>query len=292
MQSTTTFACALADARLKAKIYDNSNYFYWRQCMQAVFKLAALAIGASLSLTTSHAMAQVISQTSFTQTGWRLIDLDPNDGITPGITFSNFMNHAYTVVVGADNTYYDALNNSNRDSPLGNGTAYQGLSATSNWSDGRSSSLTRVSDQGLARSDQKFSANFVLTPHTTLEYFGSFYGYSGIGSNITPCQWPTCMAGSIAIVDLTGYIDGRFNQGYLARSTAVSQSNSQDSYSQDFNFALINFSDNVATGTLKLETHANAQALTVPEPESYAMLLCGLAALGGLARRRARKFLA
>jgi len=222
----------------------------------------SLVVGAT---TASAATAEAtIDWSSFTV---RLLDLDPADGITPSITWTNQYSYTYASVGG---DYENSPLATDWSSPTG-------FSATTTSANADSDLLSAFASSGPAGAWTSVSANRD--------------GYFDLSANTAVIF---SVAGTVAFDPLETSADivmQVFGTGAFGLGTQQSR------------FALINYDYgadptqsgaiatsfvNLTSGTLtgSLLTYAYVSAAPVPEPESYAMFLAGLGLMGLVARRR------
>jgi len=237
--------------------------------------IAALATGL-LTVTTAHAAD---GSAALTNVHVRVIDLDPLDGITAEVTFVN----GFTSVQA--NGYYAT-------GPLGAAlgpftgslpnqtasvqTTAGDLLAGPGWSASASASAFGAGASSLARASQ--SASFTLTANTLLVITAdapSALGTMATGENVE----------SMASLDLLtegGAISGHAG-AFFSSYWVVAPSRLQAT--------LANLDGHAIDGTLLsyVQVQATGAALPVPEPQSAALLLGGLAAVGVAVRRRAAR---
>jgi hypothetical protein len=258
--------------------------------------IAAVIFGATMI--GNSAMAQVSSTANVRSTGYQLIDLDLNDGVSPWITFVNTSNAANAQIsVG---TYSDgftsaASRNASSPRPIGVSVGDANAGAAASYSGGVFGSLAsngQTNDQGSYSANQSFNTSFVLSPKTILVYFGEI---SGTVSSAVPYYQNTQSSASASL-------NGSLLPGYGGQqSSSINNSlynyyGGSNQFNQSFTLSFVNgnaveLNGNFSANTSTYGSNSIAAARAVPEPETYAMMLAGLAGLGFVARRKKAIFL-
>lgn len=261
--------------------------------MKFSLKLAILV--SAMALLSNTAMAEIVSSAQISQTGWRLVDLDANDGITPGISFFN-ANSSYHTVIGDYRTgeiFSDYQTAVNAD-PVSSALAHLNSGASSRFENGVLSTTGKINDSAWITSSQARDEWFVLTPHTRLEYFGVASGSANNdGRDMPPGDAYQRM---FTIVTASVTPNGRqsdtgadgdpFNHYY--GSVGVRKAAGNFALNDNFLLNYVNNGNTDLIGKVELTTYVfgSTYVPAVPEPETYAMMLGGIAVLGALARRR------
>lgn len=228
-------------------------------------------IACTAALTTLAAVSHAQGTSSATLSGftYTLIDLDPNDGITPSLTLTNpdywIATAGYPDMTG----YPDPV-----DIITAPGTAHVATATGSSTSsyDGRAvSAITTVSGQSPRFSaDAIVQWNFALTPHTA----AVIMGYGSLAATST----------ADAAMDGSAQLFAAYQSTYLDDTIYAYQGANQ---SKVLN---VTFStgDTELDGRLGLSVSAAGQsfAAPVPEPETYAMMIAGLAVVAYARRRK------
>jgi PEP-CTERM motif len=258
--------------------------------MKTLSKIAVTFIAVLMS---TSAMAQVSSTVSINNTGYQLIDLDGNDGITPEISFFGTSNSAQASVTTG--TYSDgytasAVRNASTsrtniialgDTTTGAGASYSGGAF------GSVSSNGQIGEVGSYNASQQFQTGFSLSPKTLLLVFGHLTGsVTGGGSYYQS-------SASSGTISLTGALTP---DGYGSQSSSIGDSAYSYYYNSAFDhtFALSFANGNTSSlnGNFRVSTNVSGQSSVgfsqpVPEPETYAMMLMGLGLLAFAKRRKA-----
>lgn len=260
------------------------------------------------------AFAASSASASFGPLNIQLIDLAPLDGQAPWLAFNDA---AYNNVVSA-NAYQPPVAE-DRQSVLtggswtpaaisassgvaqaaaaisGPGTAI-GISlsasgAVSNFYSPSPFDMARFDSRAASPSDGFYASDFTLSANTLLvvstqasvaatgEFGGSAYGAYAQGSAALAVTGPGAGGGGRQSAD-----DSIAVSGY-ASSADTSFANSN---SRELTLSFVNLTGSDMTGQLRMETSTfgYTYANPVPEPETYALMLAGLAAISLLARRR------
>lgn len=248
-------------------------------------KLALLGLALCAASFGNPALAQTSANTSLNITGFQLIDLDTNDGITPAFYVGSVYNISASYLrdyISNQESFVhyrpDDLSAHNTNNTLNN------LNSGGNYSGGLLGNQTAFAQAGSPGSGSAYGyANlelgFALTPNTQLILLGHASASEAApdSSNRAPHQESGT---TLTLRQQWGGFVGSFGE-----TTA-----NQSSYNRDFSI-VFNNGGNMFQGELKMRTWANAAVDTtvpVPEPESWAMMLLGLGALGVVARRRNR----
>lgn len=234
--------------------------------------IAAVLSGAMLG-TAPIASAQLSASSSFDGFRYRLVDLTPGDGIDPGVSFLD-------ASVSAAAMFRDD-NGATRESVQA-GSAGGPVQVLIDTADGHfagnatrtsASSMTAIVN-GAGETFTDSFLGFVLAPYTQVTFS---IDTSAIGSAVdTPGSYAfSFVAINSRIIDENGnvFIQGDGLSSELASSDILSVSLSSAAVA--------------LTGTLEFATAANVRVQPIPEPAPMAMLIAGLAVVGGLARRRA-----
>lgn len=237
---------------------------------------AALAsLGACIA---APALAQSTANASLGALTYRLIDLDPYDGITPWISltstdaFGNGLLNEPTVPdqIPHEAGRFDLFTFGTVGFDTAYGNAHMRLAP-----DTISSSIEAINGQGFVNANHLFS--FTLSPHTQVVFSsaadlsGAFDPGVGLSESLVSLS-----GGS---TDVPGFLSFgssyRINGGDVHTLLSAAANNT---------FA------NPLTGFVALEADVSAQAVSpVPEPAPAGMLAGGLLLVGGLLRRRSAR---
>lgn len=228
--------------------------------------LFAAGIGAAAT-----ASAQQLAGVDVGQLRWELIDLTPDDGITPWIGVNSYATQSYASIYDQEGNEIDGVR-IDRYGATGFDNGYASLQANAQ-PDAASVLLTLHSGYGYVSANRSF--RFTLSPHTQV----NFYADAALWA--TPEQpgvsWPNALAELYG--SLPGYNDGeRFMQSLRLTDGTLHDTLSVTAASQG----------EWATGYLALDAYAVAEshAAPVPEPATYGMLLGGIGVLAAAGRRR------
>ncbi len=253
------------------------------------FTLSALACAACLL--SNAAFADVNATSRLYNTGFQLIDLDLNDGITPGLVFSNSPWSGGSSNLSAYQPGYPDASDYKSHHDM------QAYSASVN------AGVTRVS---ASYSGGSYFADFAAAGSTTV---GSFHGYTSqsIVFYLTPKTRLVVFGDAQASLQFSGQGDARGFAYSAASLSNWTDSGGDVSYSgliegdsswirdkqitEHFSINMNNNADHQITGYMNLSAQVNGSSgpAPIPEPETWAMMLGGLAALAALARRRRKQ---
>ena len=268
--------------------------------MKSFSTLSVLAFGMMAAIFSNTALAAKSANANVSNFGFTLIDLDTSDDITPALSFYNVVgssNNSFIFDRGSD-YFSGAANRSVRqwknyqtslliDDELGKTSA--GVLGDSFFAQG---DLVNSSNANF-NAEQHLSAGFTLTPHTKLVMFGTLFG-SAINPGNGDYWYNYAKSGSE--VSLGDQYDD--NRSFASGQATTQSGDNEQYYESDFSMSYVNRGSNSIYGALSVHTFATARDYgnlangsipAVPEPETYAMLLSGLALMGVLARRRASK---
>jgi len=239
------------------------------------------------------------STASFTHFSYTLIDLDPNDGMTPSITFGNLSPSQVQVLSyqkDFDITYKQGLvplapvsvtqagtGYSGSATVSGGGTfATLGLTANSEIANAGPSSLSTRSWASLGSSTFQLSANTGIRFYFT--YSGSLHTDAISGS------WDQFNVDASGELEFVMSGQGTQRRYWYADASLADLSKPYDySWSESAVISYDNLSSHSVSGGLFGNIETSGVIANVPEPSSYAMFGAGLVMLSALrARRRQR----
>lgn len=237
--------------------------------------LSALALGA-ISLSGSAYAAGV--QTAVNNYGFKLIDLAPNDGIAPSISFTSTFSQTFIDFCncGIDQAVKFGFDFPSTVQVNGNIDGVDaGSSITAN------NYLARVSS-GFAGTDARVSTtsdvSFTLSANTKLVFFGTLH--STQTSNADEQGW---VSGAASV----NLYDGSYSRlDGFEHTFSHGLSDPHAAYSEYFEIAYSNSDATEFSGNLGIGSNVSMSVSAVPEPSTYAMLAAGLGLIGFLRKRR------
>jgi len=155
-----------------------------------------------------------------------------------------------------------------------------------------SSALAAASAQAANIDLSTFTLNGNGATDTNYAYVTGDSSITGVVNNLTSFQWNFRSGDYLPYNDTSFFVTTSYGTVTLADVSSVGTYGSSGwqtftlgtPYSGSITFGVANGLDQLQPSTLEV-----SDVTAVPEPESYAMMLAGLALVGGIARRRARK---
>lgn len=231
--------------------------------------LAATVIAACC---TAPALAQQAADVTVNHFGYQLIDLAPDDGIAPLLTWTSDAALAYARVydqqgLEIDGVQIDALGTAGFDNP------YAAMQVDAQ-GDAAHIRLDLHSGYGFASSNQLF--HFTLSPHTQVVF--------GLDADLWALPTPAPHDTLTALAELYGslHLEGDEDGSFITQARV-------DAGSEHHTLSVTAASsDTWVDGVVSMNAYAVAEshALPVPEPQTSAMLLCGVGLLGVFLRNR------
>ncbi|TWI47624.1 putative secreted protein with PEP-CTERM sorting signal [Pseudoduganella flava] len=209
-----------------------------------------------------------------------IIDLTPDDGVAPSLTFMSTggLVSAGVGTAGGMDTVTDFLRS-------GNVTAHNAIGGTASVAalyEGQVQAMGSVGNYGDFISQSWLYSNFTLGANTQLV----LTGHASLGTDFAAGN-PNNVGSASVYIEIVDDQDG----GGI--SLMETYSNEVTSYTagpvganDDFTLTFTNASANALLARMTLSAHAEGLVSAVPEPSTWLMLGAGLALTGTLARRR------
>lgn len=253
--------------------------------MKIIKLSSALAIAASTVLmsagTSAHASGDAIlnNTASITNFGFRLVDLDLNDGVAPTVAFTNVFSETFSQACECGGGVFDGANYTYEyPSNIDTSSVYDNSETRSSISPLQYVTSGFLTGLGYFRSIALTSMDFKLSANTKLVFFGTASAsVTGGYDDHNPGYYNG--AGVNMAIENNSY--GRFISSL--------QSGATNSFTENFEVEYANNLARAFDGHADIGTGASAHVSEVPEPTSYLMLGAGLLLIGGVARRRAQR---
>lgn len=141
--------------------------------MKSVMKLALMSLGLSVCCLSNSALAQATGNASISNFGFRLVDLNPRDGITPSISFSNTGASVSTDYSDMWGERYQSGRNGNDLSAIQTSQSAGGVYVFSELEGNRFASSARFDQFGQFDSSARLNRDFILSANTALIFSGT-----------------------------------------------------------------------------------------------------------------------
>jgi hypothetical protein len=236
--------------------------------------LVAAVLGASMG----GAMAKT-SSASLQDITITVEDMNPNDGIAPGFTFSGFQS-VFASAVAADtpqpvSDFWSETEWVPRSVDVQDGSTFAQASV------GEGFMSTSGQGPGFYTGRVIKSANFELTPFTRLVFTGVMTLSTSI--NDLPCSAP----GACEISDANfGAWVGPSAFPILVVEAFANKFDPSESRTEQLHITFENTFGHTRDFTVQMHAVVGGGVGPVPEPQTYALMLLGLGALGIVSRRR------
>jgi hypothetical protein len=232
--------------------------------------LSAAMLGAS-----PGASAQLSATSSFDSFAYQLVDLNACDGIDPGVSFLDSSVNGWALLRDINGAVRESVQDGSRDERpvqvrIDTGDAYLAGDATPT----SASSLVTI-ESGIADTETDGFLGFVLAPYTQVTFTIDARATASAASSPNYAFATVAVNGTVTDEEGNHIIETDGLSSYLASSDTLS--------------VTLRSADVARMGTLEFATAAHALLQPVPEPAPMAMLVAGLAVVGGYARRRASR---
>ncbi|WP_082548256.1 PEP-CTERM sorting domain-containing protein [Massilia sp. Root335] len=233
--------------------------------------LFAAMLGAS-----PGALAQLSATSSFDSFAYQLIDLNVCDGIDPSVSFLDDSSvNGWALLRDINGAVRESVQDGSRgERPvqvrIDTGDAYLAGDATPT----SASSLVTIRG-GIADTNTDSFLGFVLAPYTQVTFTIDARATASAAGSPNYAFATVAVNGTVTDEDGNHILETDGLSSYLASSDTLS--------------VTLRSAGVARMGTLEFATAAHALLQPVPEPASMAMLVVGLAVVGGYARRRSAR---
>jgi hypothetical protein len=250
-------------------------------------RLSRITLAVILSATALSAAANtpVTSSASISNFSIELIDLDTTDGVNPWIEFSRQSFSSSSVATTAKG-YFDSWtsdSSSANDPSVSTTNAARGATTSAALNGQHLAASGAIVGDGAFYSSAWQSSKFSLSANTGLIVRGHLDA-SATGT----LTYPDNTTGSASVQIINSQNANPFDQISFYSVTAYSYNNGPRLIDENFTLSFSNAGGSTLNGTMDLYIGASGMVAEVPEPETYSMMMGGMALLGAMAYRRRR----
>jgi hypothetical protein len=244
--------------------------------------------------------AVAVNSATATVTGFSftLYDLDPSDGITPDLTLANPYSQSYARVYSASESANDSDGQPGSFVPTSAASALAFGYAEATTGNGAATAMGHVSGPAYGGSGSFYSQavgtqyGFTLTPWTGLRLTLTFDGTASTGPALSSNNLYANASGVLQVGVSDGGNGYEYHYGQRSAYAGCNWDGSacageSNSFSGTVSLTYANLSGDSVAGWLYGYAYAQGtSAVPVPEPQTYLILLAGLAGVGAVVRRR------
>lgn len=244
-------------------------------------------VGVMVAALSGAAFAQSsTAQASLSGYSYELIDLDPNDGIAPSITFSNVLQGAVVSVTPTGGQTTENTQWSENGAPVSAQLGQPGADAAAWFSVDELKATSTADNAGYYHAIAGWDADYTLSAHTKLVVTGQAAGSLDVDGTVTQ-QVALAMVSVLFRAPAQSPHDDPSNLASYSRSVLSLDPASGTSFDEAFEVVLVNDSASALSATMSVVARSTAAGVSpIPEPATYLMLGAGLALTGAMARRR------
>ena len=246
--------------------------------------VAATIVASALALLPGMAAAQAtVAQSTLSDYGYELVDLDLTDGIAPSVTFNTTFRGvlAGAVANAGEQLYLNGDGGLEGDISFGSSA---GSAAVQGWvTADEIGTRGSIGSAGEYLGSAGWYADYTLSANTKLVFTGHATGSVERGAFVAD-QYS---AAGVAVLFSAVEEDGSSAQPYFARTATDSGVPGWGNFDEWFTLDIVNDGDTALSSQMYIMLNANAEvASPVPEPSTWLMLGAGLTLTAGIARRR------
>ncbi len=237
----------------------------------------------ALTLAYGNANAQQTSTAVVGDVAYRLVDLAPNDGIAPSLTFSTFSSIDASIATNPSTVFNDLHSAFSYDQSPSFSVA-NNIGAASGSGTIHGSTLTttgQLNGAGGYYTSASQSSMFSLSANTQLIVTG--HAQANVKGDLT---LPDMAGASIWFQIIDSQHATPFGQLAFYSNGAYSYNGLPTTVEEDFTLNFYNHTTSVLNGTIDIYSGVYAMQSPVPEPATYGMLIAGAGWLAAAARRR------